>query len=171
MQDYDHALFQNIPPLVTSIIIQYYCINGYFEIAGNGVTLSKDGSTITINHDSWDNSTYSRSISSSLQKISKWTLEIHDADNYDTDGSMLMIGISTSTHIDEYFHAGPKGARYGYAGWNGMKLNSENNWDIQLFTMVKHIEKGILSQLNSIQSKEMLHFTKMVKVKELHMKI
>ena len=44
LQNYDHALFQSVLPLVTSIIIQYYFVNGYFDIAGKGVIISDDKS-------------------------------------------------------------------------------------------------------------------------------
>ena len=121
LRNYDHALFQNIPPLVASIIVQFYFINVHFDIAGKGVTISDDGLCITIDHGTWENSTYSTPILSTLKKICKWDLKIHNAGSFGSDGSYLMVGISPSIHTDSYFIGGLKGPRYGYAGWNGRK--------------------------------------------------
>ena len=77
-----------------------------------------------MDHDTWNHSTYSIAILSTLKTICKWTLKIHDASCADSDGSWLMIGISPETHTDKPFIAGP-GACYAYAGWNG-KIHDEN---------------------------------------------
>ena len=120
-QQYNHKLFQNIPPLVTSIVFGYYFMNGYFEIAGYGVGISENGWSIAICHGDWNNSTYSVPILSTLKRICTWKFKIHG-------GSGLMIGISSSIQTDQQFIKGSKGVRYGYCGWNGNKLDSDHEW-------------------------------------------
>ena len=65
-----HVLFQNMPPLIPSIIISYYLIPAYFELNGKDVEISEDTRVITYKEgDGWDNTTYSFSVSSVQRKI------------------------------------------------------------------------------------------------------
>ena len=117
-----YSLFQNVPSLVTSMIIKYYFVNGHFEILYKHVKISED--RLIIEQDVNGGWNHSIPILSTLKKICKWDLKIHKAQRHDR-GSYLMIGISqcaVTDAKDTIF-----GARYIYAGWNGNKANAGRN--------------------------------------------
>ena len=118
LQNY-YSLFQNVPSLVTSMIIKYYFVHGHFEILYKHVKISED--RLIIEQDVNGVWNHSIPILSTLKMICKWDLKIHKAQRHDR-GSYLMIGISQCADKDV-----PFGARYIYAGWNGNKANAGRN--------------------------------------------
>ena len=133
-----NALFQHIPPLVTSVIISFYFVPTYFEIAGDLCAISEDTKMIekvlSDRYNGWDNASYTTSVSSIMKKICKWDLKIHKAKRYSLlgcDGCWVSLGISSSAVTDKQFVVGVDGVRYGYAGWNGYKLCAKNTWTVK----------------------------------------
>ena len=123
------VLFQNIPGSLWSIIY-YYFANYYFEIAGADIVISDDQRFITKHaqlNSGWDNASYTSPILSTVQTVCKWDIKIHHVLKYGAIGSYMAMGITSGVITNkQLIHAGEY--IYGYAGWNGMKLDSEHRW-------------------------------------------